>query len=446
MRKFRIFVQDFMNSFRTILLGFLILILLGAFLLWLPVSSAEGVHTPFLNALFTSASATCVTGLVVYDTAAYWSVFGKIVILLLIQIGGLGVVTVALATLAVTGKRIGLLQRSTMQDAISAPQIGGIIHFMLFFVKGSLLVEGVGALALSPVFIRQYGFVQGICYSVFHSVSAFCNAGFDLMGIHGQFSSLTMYRTNTYVNVVIMALIIIGGLGFMTWRDVLSNRRNLRGLRLQSKIIIVTTLVLLAIPFAYFFLFEFSGYDMKERILYSAFQSVTPRTAGFNTFDYGKMSDNGLLITIILMLTGGAPGSTAGGMKVTTLAVLLMAANSYMHRRDDVNCFKRRLDLNSIRNALVLIVVYLQLMLLGAVILSHLEKLPILNTMFECASALGTVGLTTGITTGLTPVSRIILIGFMYFGRVGGFTLAYASVAGKKKSKTKYPEEKIAIG
>ena len=446
MDRIRIFLQDHMTSFRTILAGFLVLILAGACLLCLPVSAADGTATPFAVALFTSTSAACVTGLVAVDTASHWSMFGRAIILVLIQIGGLGVVTVATVTWMLTGKRIGILQRSTMQDAISAPQIGGIIRFAGFVIKGTMLVEGIGMLCLWPVFARDFGVTKGFGHALFHSVSAFCNAGFDLMGVRQPFSSLTYYRTDVWLNAVIMALIIIGGIGFLTWQDLLANKFHLRRLRLQTKIILLSTLCLLVLPFAYFLFVEFADLPLKERILSAAFQTVTPRTAGFNTEDYGSMSEGGLLITAVLMLTGGAPGSTAGGLKVTTIFILAIAANSYLFRREDVNCFKRRLDYQSIQNAFALLMVYLTLLMTGTIVISHVENLPVIQVLFECASALGTVGLTVGITPSLSFVSRMILIAFMYFGRIGGLTLAYAAVSGKKLRRSRYPAESVSIG
>lgn len=446
MRKIRIFIQDNLTSFRAILIGFLLLIYFGAVLLTLPAASADGSRVPFINALFTSASAACVTGLVTYDTAVQWTVFGRTIILFLIQIGGLGVITVAVSAMIMTGRKIGILQRVTMQDAISAPQIGGIIRFTRFFVFGTLIAEGTGALCLFPVFLKEFGPAEAAGYALFHSVSAFCNAGFDLMGVHGQFSSLTSYASNVWVNVVIIALIIIGGIGFLTWDDLLKNKFRLKNLRLQTKLILSVTGLLILLPFLYFFFLEFTHEPLKERILYSLFQSVTPRTAGFNTYDYAKMSESGLLITVFLMLIGGAPGSTAGGMKVTTIAVMTLSANSYLTKKENVNCFRRRIDTDVIHNALTLITVYISLLLAGTIILSRIENIPVMMAMFECASALGTVGLTTGITPALSGISKLLLIFFMFFGRVGGTTLAYAMLRPGKKAVTRLPAEKVTVG
>ena len=446
MTKMRIKLQDIMNSFRTILLGFFALILVGAGLLCLPAASVNHQSVPFLNALFTSTSAACVTGLVVYDTATQWSLFGKTVILILIQIGGLGVVTAFIATMLLTGKRIGLLQRIAMQDAVSAPQLGGIVRFTAFFLKATVVFEVTGALLLLPVFVKDFGFLKGLGYAIFHSISAFCNAGFDLMGVRGPFSSLTSYASHPWVNFVICALIIVGGAGFLTWGDLLANKFRYKSLRLQTKLILVSTAILLTIPFIYFFFLEFANAPMKDRILMSWFQTVTPRTAGFNTADYGSMHEASLLLTIMLMMIGGAPGSTAGGMKLTTVAVIVLSARTYMKGRENTNFARRRIETDAIHNAYTLFVLYLVLLLSGTFILSFAEDLPVLPVMFECASALGTVGLTTGITPGLSALSRIVLICFMYIGRVGGLTLTYAMVSLTKKETSKMPVEKLTVG
>lgn len=447
MLRVRIFLQDHLTSFRMIPVSFILMILAGAGLLCLPVSSAGGEKVSFLNALFTSTSAVCVTGLVVFDTAAKWTLFGRTVILVLIQVGGLGVITAAVATLSLTGMQIGLLPRLAMQDAVSAPQIGGIVRFIKFLITGTFCIEGIGALCLLPFFATRHGLAAGAGYAVFHAVSAFCNAGFDLMGSsQQQFVSLTSCSTDVVVNVVIMLLIIFGGIGFLTWEDLLATRFRLRKLRLQTKLILITTGLLLLLPFLFFYLCEFRSLPAKERLLYSLFQSVTPRTAGFNTYDYAQMSESGWLVTILLMMTGGAPGSTAGGMKVTTLAVLVLSASTFLGRKEDVNCFRRRIDPEVVHNSMTLLTLYTTLLLAGTLVLSTLEGLPILPSMFECASALGTVGLTTGITPGLGAASRILLILFMFFGRIGGLTLGYALASSFRVNSGRFPAEKVSVG
>ena len=316
-----------LTSSQIIVLGFLGAILLGAFLLMLPISTADGKGATFADAVFTATSATCVTGLIVQDTATYWSYFGQAVILLLIQIGGMGVVTFAVAITVASGKKLGLMQRSTMQEAISAHQMGGIVQLTGFILKTSAIIEVTGAALLAPAFIKEFGVGKGIWYSFFHSISAFCNAGFDLMGVKEKYSSLTSFSDNPLVNIVIMALIIIGGIGFLVWDDIKTNKFHVRKYRMQTKIVLLTSAVLILLPAVYFFL-EFAGMDIKSRIFNSLFQSVTTRTAGFNTYDLTKLNSGGISIMIVLMLIGGSPGSTAGGMKTTTFAVVILTAIS----------------------------------------------------------------------------------------------------------------------
>ena len=320
-----------LTSFQIMILGFAGVILLGALVLMLPIATVQRVWTPFHEALFTSTSAVCVTGLVVQDTGSYWSAFGQTVILLLIQIGGLGVITGAVTFLMLSGRNITLKERSAMQDAISAPAVGGIVRLTRFILKGTFLVELLGALALLPIFCRDYG-LRGVWMSVFHSVSAFCNAGFDILGRTDSFyPSLTAYAADPLVNIVIMLLIIVGGIGFLTWDDVCTHGLHLRRYRMQSKVILSATAILIALPALLFFLTDFAELPAGQRVLASLFQAVTPRTAGYNTADLTKMSDTSQAVTILLMLTGGAPGSTAGGMKVTTLAVLIANAIAANH-------------------------------------------------------------------------------------------------------------------
>ena len=301
------------NSFRVISLGFLGLILTGALLLMLPIASQDRTVTPFADTLFTAISASCVTGLVVRDTATHWSLFGQIVILTLIQIGGMGVITIGLMITRLSGRKVGLWFRGMMQDSISAPHVGGILQLTKFILKMTAAIELSGAVLLYPVFCREFGPVKGIWYSLFHSVSAFCNAGFDLMGIREPFSSLTSYGGNVYANIVLMLLIITGGIGFLTWDDIVQHRLRFKKYRLQTKVVLVTSGILIILPAVFFFFAEYSGEPMKERILHSLFQSVTARTAGFNNADLSQMSESGTMIMTVLMLIGGCSGSTAGG-------------------------------------------------------------------------------------------------------------------------------------
>ena len=434
------------STFRVIITGFFSLIITGTILLSMPFATVSGTRAPFLDALFTSTSAACVTGLIVYDTAAYWSLFGQLVILILIQIGGLGIITVATYCLIISGQKIGLFQRIAMQDQISAPKVGGIIRFTKFFIETTFVIEAVGALLLFPSFLKYHETGRALFYSVFHSVSAFCNAGFDVAGTEGRFASLSAYAGDAGINLVIIVLIVVGGLGFLTWYDLVHVRFRIKAASVQTKMILAGTCILIAVPFLYFFFYEFRSVPLNDRFIVALFQTVTPRTAGFSTVDYGALSDSGLLITTALMLIGGAPGSTAGGMKVTTIFILAISSYSFLVRKDNVNCFKRRVKSDNIRNAVCLFTMYLLLLFTGSVIMSCVEGLPALSTLFECASALGTVGLTTGITPQLSSISKVILILFMFMGRVGGVTIAYAIVSPIKHDLSRLPSESIALG
>lgn len=434
-----------LSSSQIILFGFAGVILVGTLLLLLPFATNSGQSASFWDALFTSTSAVCVTGLIVQDTATYWSGFGQTVILLLIQIGGMGVITVAAAITMVSGKKISLMQRSTMQDAISAPQVGGIVRFTGFILKGIVLFELLGAVVLMMVFIPEYG-IKGIWLAVFHSISAFCNAGFDLMGTYSPYSSLTFYADHPVVNITIMLLIIIGGIGFLTWQDIRQNGLHMNRYRMQSKVILATTGMLLFIPAVYFFFLEFSAEPMGRRLLLSLFQAVTPRTAGFNTADLTTLSETGQAFTIGLMLIGGSPGSTAGGMKTTTAAVLISCAIAVFRKRENGRFFGRRIADDTVKNAVTVFIMYISLFLLGGMIISRVENLPVLTCLFETASAIGTVGLTLGITPQLHLVSRLILISLMFLGRVGGLTLIFATLSATKNTLSKLPLEKITVG
>lgn len=434
-----------LTSFQIIVIGFSGVILSGTVLLMLPFSSCEGVVTPVLDALFTSTSAVCVTGLVVYDTASYWSVFGQLVILLLIQIGGMGVITVAASFAIVSGRKISLMQRSTMQEAVAAPKVGGIVRLTGFIVKTTLAIELLGAAVMAPVFCRDFG-AEGLWMALFHSVSAFCNAGFDLMGTTKAFSSLTGYAADPVINLTIMALIIVGGIGFLTWEDLRTNRWHWRKYRMQSKVILCTTAILLTVPAVYFYFFEFASLKPGDRILCALFQSVTPRTAGFNTVDLTALREAGQSIIVVLMLIGGSPGSTAGGMKTTTIAVLFATALSTFRRQENTHFFGRRIGDDVVQNAATIGLLYFSLFFFGGLAISMTEGLSLSACLFEAASAVGTVGLSMGITSGLGAVSRLLLILLMFFGRVGGLTLVFAALSGTRKQVVKFPLEKITVG
>ena len=436
---------------RIIIFGFLALILFGALLLTLPVSTRDGLGASFEDALFTATSATCVTGLVVQDTYTYWSPFGQAVVLALIQIGGMGVVTMALAIFTITGRRIGLKQRVVMQETVSAPHVGGMVRLVGFIVRGTLLVEGAGAVVLALRFCPQFGFGKGLWFAVFHSVSAFCNAGFDLMGESGAFSSLVHYSADPLVNITIMALITIGGIGFFVWDDLLQNGLHFRRYRLQTKLVLVTSGLLIVLPAAYLYFVEFShpqwaGLSAGERVLAALFQSVTTRTAGFNTIDQTALSGPALMLCTLTMLVGGSPGSTAGGFKTTSLAVLVLCVASVLRQRDSIQVFSRRFPPVVLRHTATLVTLYAGLFLVGAMAICEWDGVPLSAALYETASAIATVGLTVGITPGLGLASHLVLVFLMYFGRVGGLTLLYAVAGAHPAPHGTLPEEKVNVG
>lgn len=434
------------TSFQIIILGFFTVILMGSLFLMLPIATRDGMGAAFFDALFTATSAVCVTGLVVHDTATYWTAFGQGIILTLIQIGGMGVVTVAVAIVTISGRKIGLMQRSVMQEAISAPQVGGIVRMTKFILKTTVLIELAGAMLLMPVFCKDFGIGKGIWYAIFHSISAFCNAGFDLIGCREPYSSFTLYESNPFVNGTTMALIIIGGIGFLTWADIRQNRWQWHKYRMQSKVILSVTAGLILVPAVYFFFYEFSRAELEERIWLSLFQAVTPRTAGFNTADLTLLSETGKMLMIILMLIGGSPGSTAGGMKTTTAAVMCSNAWSVFRKKESAHFFGRRVPAEAIRIAATVFLMYMVLFLGGGMVISLVEQIPLLTALFETASAIGTVGLSLGMTPTLGGISRAILIGLMFFGRVGGLTLIFAAVSERRVPMSKLPQEKITVG
>ena len=440
------FLRKKLSSFQIIIFGFVLLILVGTVLLTLPISTQGEGGASCEDALFTSTSAACVTGLVTQDTATYWSGFGQAVILVLIQIGGLGVISVAAFIATISGRKISLFQRSMLQDSISAHQIGGVVRMTGFIFKAALIFEVSGALVLLPTFCSRYG-AAGIWMSFFHSISAFCNAGFDVMGGRsGSFSSLTSFASSPGVVIPISLLIIIGGIGFLTWDDIATHKFRFRRYRTQTKVVLVTSGLLILIPAVMLFFGEYADFPIGERISLSLFQAITPRTAGFNTADLTALTSVGRMLIIVLMIIGGSPGSTAGGMKTTTIAVLFSSSFSVFRRKKSTEMFGRRVEDSVVKTAAALLIMYLSLALTGAAIISLVDGLPLGTCIFETASAIGTVGLTLGITPSLSFVSHFILILLMFFGRVGGLTLMYAAITGKGGDVSQRPIGKISVG
>lgn len=429
--------------------GFAALIIIGALLLCLPMASKSGSGIPFLNALFTSASATCVTGLVVYDTWTQFSYFGQAVILLLIQIGGLGFMAVAILFSFAVGRRIGLRERSLLAEAVSSMQVGGVVRLVRRMLIGTALFEGIGALLLAIRFVPIFGTGQGLWFSIFHSVSAFCNAGFDLMGSRSQFSSLTSFYGDPLVILTIAMLIITGGIGFVVWNDLIENRFCFKKLHLHTRVAIFFTLVMLLLGTVAFAFLEYNGtmrsMNFGTRMLSSFFQSVTPRTAGFNSIDMASLTDGSKFITMLLMFIGAAPGGTGGGIKVTTFAVMAASVMAQLRAREDVNLFHFRLETEAIRRAFCGAAVYLAMTVAGTLILCAQGQM-LTAAAFEAFSAIGTVGLTVGITTTLPALSRIAIILLMYAGRVGSLTVFMAVARSNHIGKLKNPVGKIIVG
>lgn len=436
---------------QTIVLVTMAIILLGAFFLTLPAASRTGNPTPFIDALLTASSALCVTGLIVYDTFTHWSIFGQIVIISLIQIGGLGFMTIVTLISMFLKRRIGLRERRLIMESSNTFNIGGVVRLVRKIIKRTFIIEGIGALILTIKFVPEMGLGQGLYNGLFHSISAFCNAGFDIMGKYGEFGSFTRYVGDFTVNFTIGTLIIVGGLGFLVWDDVLQNKTHFKMYSLQSKIVLTTTSILIVGGGILFYIFEanhsMAGLSTYERIIASYFQSVTPRTAGFNTIDQMALSESGALLTMILMVIGGSPGSTAGGIKTTTLVVLLASAFSYAKSSNDITVFKRRLEEDSLKKASAIAILYMTTALLGVLIICALEGFTVKQILFEAFSALSTVGLTMGVTPNLSSwVSKLIISLFMYAGKVGVLSLVASLSERKDKAQLSRPIEKILIG
>ncbi len=432
-----------LSTAQNIIFGFSALIIIGTLLLLLPISSNG--KTTVLEALFTATSASCVTGLVVVNTATHWTLFGKLVIITLIQIGGLGVITMTVLFALIFRKRISLSERNAMRDVLASPRLEGVLPLTKFVIKSTVLIELLGAASMSFSFCRKFGF-KGIGYSLFHSISAFCNAGFDVLGFKKPFSSLVDYCEDPFINITVMILVVVGGIGFMTWDDIIKHGIHFKKYRIQSKAILIVTLILVLVPALIFYFFELTSIPAVKRVFPALFQSITLRTAGFNTIDFSMLSDNGIVIMIILMLIGAAPASTGGGMKVTTVAVLGAAVMSVFKRKKTIDMYSRRISENTVRNAAAIFFIYLFLFIFGGIIISYVDKIPVLTCLFETSSAIGTVGLTMGITPTLSIVSKSILVVLMFLGRVGGLTFVFATVSGQQRDTGMLPEENITIG
>ena len=434
---------------QVIALGFLGIIVTGALLLMLPLANRAGQGLSFLDSLFTATSATCVTGLVVADTWSQFNLLGQIILLLLIQVGGLGYMTMMLQASLLLGKKVGLRQRSMMMESVSAERLSDVLTLLRYILRGTAAIEGAGALLFAIRFVPELGAARGLWYAVFHSVSAFCNAGFDLMGFREPYSSLTHYVFDPLVNLTAVALILLGGLGFLVWRDVMEKGLRFRLYSLHAKLILTATLILTLGGTALFWWAEngnlLAGMDGGQKLLVSLFQAVSPRTAGFNTVDLAQLTSGGGLLTIVLMFIGAGPGSTGGGVKITTVVVCLLTLSSYIRGRREVGAFNRRLDEEQIHRSAAGVTLYMTLAMAGGFLILATQPFPLQDALFEVFSAMSTVGLSTGVTRELSAVNRAVIIVMMYCGRVGSLTMMMA-LAQRTPPRVKDPVEHITIG
>lgn len=442
-------IRNNLSQMQMIAIGFFLIIMAGTLLLMTPAASRAGEMTDFLTALFTATSSTCVTGLVVTDTFMHWSRFGHIIILTLIQIGGLGFITLGFGFSLFLRRKISLRQRGLLRESVNVLNWDGIVKLAKRIIQGTVLFEGIGAVILTLCFLPKMKFTEALFYGVFHSISAFCNAGFDLMGQFG-FSSFVGYNTNWVVCLTLIALILIGGIGFFVWNDLYLHKWHLRKYALHTKIVLCTTAILTLGGAVLFFLLEknhlFADMSNSSAVLNALFCSVTPRTAGFNSIDTGALTETSKLLTIILMFIGGCPGSTAGGIKVTTLVVLLLYLKSTLSRADSVNIFGRSIQKEAVLKAASVFTMNLFLSMVATFLICSLQNLDLTAIIFEVVSAISTVGMSTGITSGLTIPGKMIIILLMYIGRVGSLSFAMSFTDKKKLAHVRQPAEPISIG
>lgn len=455
--------QRHFSSVRIIAFGFMFLIFLGAILLWLPISSANGSFTPPIDALFTATTSVCVTGLTTVVIAAHWSIFGKVVIILLIQLGGLGVVCASMSIVMITKKRITMRDRMLIQASYNLDSMDGMVKLIRKVIAGVFAVEGIGAILYSIAFIPEYGLAKGMLYGVFHSISAFCNAGIDLIGA----SSYCVFRDNVLVNITTMLLIIASGIGFVVWWDlakVIKKSVSLRRVKNQlfckltvhSKIVIITTLICIFGGAVLILISEYSNSStigelgFGNKVMSSFFESVTTRTAGFATIPQENFRETSYIFILILMLIGGSPMGTAGGLKTTTIATIFLSVRATVRGKKDTEAFGRKIGNDSIRAAISVLTIGVSVVIVAVVLLAAIEPFSIKDIVFEVVSAIATVGLTRGITTQLSVAGKLIIILVMYIGRVGLITMVMAFVIkGKKEKNTnirELAETKILIG
>lgn len=449
--KEKIIVGHRLSHAKMIAMGYFLVIILGSVLLMLPQATRPGLKTTYLDALFTATSATCVTGLAVVDTATHWSLLGQIIILAMIQVGGLGFMTIGVMFAMLLKRSISLKVRGLLQESMNSIQLGGVVKMAKYVVKGTIVVEGVGALLLMCIFIPRFGVPKGIYYGIFHAISAFCNGGFDLMGAEYEpYCSFCPLADDVLLNVVIMSLITIGAIGFFVWKDVLEHKISFSKYSLHTKLAICSTVFIFIISSILFYLFEkdglMKGMGIQETLLTSMFSSVTPRTAGFNTIDTAGLSNSSFMLTLVLMFIGGSPASTAGGIKTVTFSVMLIYVWSNLRSKTGCNVYGRRIPDEAIKKASIVIMINLMLAIMAVLVISYCQPIDLRDVLFEVFSAIGTVGMTTGVTRDLTVVSRIVIILLMYCGRIGSMSFALSFTQREKVAPVRLPEENIIVG
>lgn len=439
-----------LTSWQILSLGYLIVVLTGSFLLSLPFASKSGEWTPYIDSLFTAGSATCVTGLVVYDTLSHWSWFGQLVILLLIQIGGIGFMTMISMFNLILKRRIGVYERRILMQSTSNPRFSGTVLLVRRILIGTAIFELAGMVLLSIRFCQDMDFGTGLFYALFHSVSAFCNAGFDLMGTANGTASLMRYAADPLVNFTVMGLIVAGGIGFIVWNDFLDTRCNFKKMQLHTKVVLIMTAILIVIPALLLYLFEydhaFKDMNAAQGLMAALFQSVSPRTAGFATVDLNEMSDAGITLMSVLMFVGGNTGSTAGGVKTTTIVVLLSSLLSSIHNTNDIYIGKRRIESQLVKQSAAIVAFHLMAIVCAVMIICAIEGLPLKEVAFETVSAISTVGLSLGITASLGIGSKLMLLFLMYAGRVGLLSLALALGERRKNPPINRPVDSVLVG
>ena len=441
-----------LSATKIIAAVFAVIILLGALLLSLPAASRDGVSAGFLPALFTATSATCVTGLSLFDTWSQWSGFGQVVLLCLIQVGGLGFMSAATLVVFLLRKRIGLKQRLVMAQALSVGDINGIVRLQKMVLRGSFLIEGIGAVILFARFLPEYGFWQALKWGIFHSISAFCNAGFDIFGRLNPGSSVMEFQSDPVVLLTLIGLIVVGGLGFLVWEEILQKKR-FREFSVYTRLVLVTTLSLILLAWALTCVLEWNNpatlgsMNLWEKLLNGLFQSVTLRTAGFASVDQAALTDAGKGISMVFMLIGGSSGSTAGGLKTVTFMVLMLFLAARARGKSRVCVFQRTIPQGQVLDAMTIAFMMIALAMLGGVFISATSPIGFTEALYEAVSALGTVGLTAGATGSVSNASQILIIVYMYFGRVGVLTISMGFLVGDRvEERFHYAETNLLIG